>query len=602
MRYTYGAIYGLLNGRRRKQFWLLLVAMFLSSLLNLFGVALILPFLSLLSAPDLLETSERLAVVARVLGTEDHLVVLNLLGMGVFVFIVMALLTQAGTIFWTEKFSRNLAHSLATRRLEIYLAQPYEWFLTQHSAELSKSLLDEVNQVVQSSIQPALRVVANGFIFVTLIGLLLAIEPLGALVMAGALGSAFLAVFFSVSTRLRNMGIARKAANRERFQVANEVLQGIKEVKIMGLETTYMARFFRPSKKIAHVQARVAVIGELPRIGVEALTFGGMMLFTLFLLQTRGAGVGDIVPVLGAFAVAGIRLMPTAQILFRDVSKMRFGEAALRSLEDDLRHETAPRPFFVPTGTPDVPPLPFRRAIRLEDVTYSYPEAHRPSIENMSLTIPAGAAVGLVGSTGAGKTTVTDLLLGLVRPQTGRVTVDGQTLDATNMKAWQLNIGYVPQTIRLVDDSIAGNIARGAPGQPLDLAAVERAARLAKLHDFVTTLPDGYDTNVGDAGVKLSGGQLQRVGIARALMRDPSVVVFDEATSALDPLTEKAVLDSLRDLHGSKTLILISHRLKTLGFCDTIFVLDHGRLVDSGDFASLEARRSSFNTMLEALN
>jgi ABC-type multidrug transport system fused ATPase/permease subunit len=217
------------------------------------------------------------------------------------------------------------------------------------------------------------------------------------------------------------------------------------------------------------------------------------------------------------------------------------------------------------------------------------------------LCFPAGSSVGIVGATGAGKTTVTDILLGLVQPQKGAFTVDGTPVTAGNAKAWQRLVGYVPQNVRLIDDSIARNIDRGATDRAVDLAAVERAARLASLHNFVSALPEGYETRVGDAGVKLSGGQLQRVGIARALLRDPEVLVFDEATSALDPITERAVMDAMRALRGTKTLIIISHRLRTLAFCDTIFVLEHGKLVDQGSYADLEAAEGSFQAMLAAM-
>jgi ABC-type multidrug transport system fused ATPase/permease subunit len=597
MSYTYRAIYRLLDAKRRRHLWGLVALMFVASLLNFLGVALVLPFLSLLAEPGASSTREGLAWVVDLLGDDDHLATLNVLGLIVFASIVAALVSQAAVIFLSARFGRRLAHSLAVRRLEVYLSQPYEWFATRHSAELSKSLLDEVNQVVSISIQPALRVVANGFVCVMLIGLLVAIEPLGAIVMAAALGGAFILVYFGFSQSLRTMGVERKAANRERFQVAGEILGGIKEVKVMGLEGAYLRRFFKPSHRIANYQARLTVIGEFPRIGVEALTFGGMMLFTLYLLQVRGADVGEIVPVLGAFALAGIRLMPTAQILFRDVSQMRFGEAALRSLEHDL---VADRPTLADRRT-EGPDLAFDREIRLDAVTYTYPQARGPAVEELSLRIPAGSSVGIVGATGAGKTTVTDILLGLVQPQKGAFTVDGTPVTAGNAKAWQRHIGYVPQSVRLIDDSIARNIDRSATDRAVDLAAVERAARLASLHDFVATLPDGYDTRVGDAGVKLSGGQLQRIGIARALLRNPDVLVFDEATSALDPVTERAVMDALRALHGTKTLIIISHRIRTLAFCDTIFVLDRGKLADQGTYAELEAVEGSFQEMLAAM-
>ena len=392
---------------------------------------------------------------------------------------------------------------------------------------------------------------------------------------------------------LEELGTDRREANRERFRIAQEALGGIKEVKVLGLEEAYAERFYGPSRRLAQHMASLQLIGELPRYALEALGFGGMLLFLFLLLVTSDGEVGTILPVLGAFAVAALRLLPAVQLLFRDSAQMRFHQPALETLFEELHEATPPGPLPAEGRT-----LPLRRELALRDVTYRYPGAARDGLSGVRLTVRARTSCGFVGPTGAGKTTLIDIVLGLLPPASGALTVDGVTVDRTNVRAWQRSIGYVQQSVHLVDDTIAANIGFGEPSGVADRAAVERAARLASLHDFVAGLPEGYDTEIGERGVRLSGGQRQRIAIARALYRDPDVIVFDEATSALDPATEKAVMDAIGALDGQKTIIIVTHRLSTVERCDRIFVMQGGRLVEEGRYGELAAGRGAFADLL----
>jgi ABC-type multidrug transport system fused ATPase/permease subunit len=503
---------------------------------------------------------------------------------------------RAFTFYLVTRFARGVATTLGIRLLRQYLARPFEWFLQQHSADLGKSVLTEVQQVVTGSIAPAVRALANGVVLVFLVGFLLYLEPVGAIAVGLLLGLCFGAIYARLRGYLLEIGRDRKAAVRERYKITTEAMGGIKEVKILGLEDAYVKRFLDPSWRLARHQASVSLLGEMPRYVLEALAFGGMLLFVLYLLWTHDGGLDAVLPVLGAFAFAGLKLMPTVQTLFRDLAQIRFNEPALEALHTDLSTGmTKAR-----RRRPNERPVRLRRALRLEGVRYGYPEAGRPALDGLTLEIPAGTSAGFVGPTGAGKTTAIDVILGLLLPQEGRLLVDDVEITGENRHDWQAEIGYVPQSIFLADDTVAANIAFGVPEGEIDHEAVVRAAKLAHLDGFVETLERAYDTLVGERGVRFSGGQRQRIGIARALYRDPDIVVFDEATSALDTVTERAVMEAIRTLHGQKTVLMIAHRLSTIAQCDRIFLLKDGRLAGTGDYETLARGNDAFRTLVAA--
>ncbi|WP_231613855.1 ABC transporter ATP-binding protein [Halomonas sp. BC04] len=328
---------------------------------------------------------------------------------------------------------------------------------------------------------------------------------------------------------------------------------------------------------------------------MQALVYGGAFIVVLVLMRQPG-GLQAAIPTLAVFALAAQRMIPALGELYKNLSRLRFSQAALDNLHQDL-HSLNPRTVMTSVATP----MSLSRGIRLEDITYRYPQAERPALDQLSLEIPARTTVGLVGSTGSGKTTTVDIILGLLTSQHGQLVVDGTPITADNVRAWQRAIGYVPQHIYLADDTVAANIAFGLPADKIDMQAVERAARIANLHDFVVNDMDhGYDTQVGERGVRLSGGQRQRIGIARALYRDPEVLVLDEATSALDNITEQAVMEAVHNLGHRKTIILIAHRLSTVEACDRIFLLKHGRLDGTGRYDELLADNANFQSMVNA--
>lgn len=592
---TYAKVLDLLTPPERRRFYGLVCLTLAMGLVDMLGVASIMPFLAVLANPDIVETSAPLALLSDWLGAEGPGFLLAL-GFIVFLVVVGGLVLRAFTFYALTRFTRMRMLSLSTRLFKRYLDQPYGWFLDRSSADLGKSLLSEIAQAVNGPIDAAMRLLAQSAIVFFIVVLLLALEPVAALAAGLLLGGGYTLVFLHFQRRLTRMGVERAEANRERFEVVQEALGGIKEVKILDLEARYREKFLAPARKLADRQARVALVSETPRHILEGTAFGGMILFVLWLISTREGAVEAILPALGAFAFAGARLFPALQEIFRALTQIRFGAPALDLLHADLRN----LPPAGPAEDADVPAIPLNASLTLENVTFAYSSGGRAALDGLSLRIEANTTVGLVGATGAGKSTIVDVILGLLAPQSGVMTADGVRVGPGNMRAWRRSIGYVPQSIFLTDDDVAANIAFGQRREEVDTEAVERAARAAEVHDFVMTLPDAYSTRVGERGVRLSGGQRQRIGIARALYRDPQVLVFDEATSALDTVTERAVMDAVNALGHRKTIILIAHRLSTVRNCDRIFVIEDGKVSASGTYDDLVSGSRSFRAIHQA--
>ncbi|MCU0826576.1 MAG: ABC transporter ATP-binding protein/permease [Tabrizicola sp.] len=593
---VYRQIFDLLDQAERRQFYILLALVILMALIDLIGVAAVLPFLAVAADPARIHENELLRWLYEASGVTTEAGFILLLGVLVFSFILFGLSVKLISQYRIIRFSHLRNHSLSRGLLRRYLAQPYVWFLGQNSADLGAAILAECDKVVGYALIPAMRVLANFVSLVFLIGLLVAISPIVAAVAALGVGGAYAVIFLFVRHRLGVLGDDLVAANAARHRMALEAFGGIKDVKLLHLEGRYAERYDGPSLLFAESSASSQVIGELPRFLLEAVAFGGLVLMILALLVLQDGRLADILPILGVFGFAVLKIFPSVQQIYHSLTLIRFISPMLTKLHRDLTGGALPAAAgpYAPFATP----LPLNEKLELRDVQFSYPGGATPTLQGLTLTIPALSTVGFVGGTGAGKTTAIDIILGLLVPDQGTVVVDGQTLTAESRRAWQRSIGYVPQQIFLIDDSLAANIAFGIPPEQIDRAAVERAARLAELHDFITTdLPQGYDTIVGERGVRLSGGQRQRIGIARALYHDPGILIFDEATSALDNVTERAVIEAVRNIGHAKTIIMIAHRLTTVRDCDTIFLLEAGRLAAEGDFETLVANNAAFRKM-----
>ncbi len=587
----------LVDRRDRPKVFALFALMMLTSLMNMLGVASVMPFLAVLADPAVVHGNAWLSGAFSALGFERTQSFLFFLGVAAFLVFFSGVALQALSQWATIRFSHSQQYWLSKRLMEGYLRRPYSFYLNRNSADLAKSVLEETHQAISGALLPALRLVIFGTSAVAIIVLLLVVEPRLALATAATIGAIYGAIYVFSRRWLERIGKIRLRANRERFSAAGEAFAGAKEIRLLGRERTYLDRYRSPARRFANQQANFYVLSDLPQYAIEAVAFGGVLILVLFLMSGDG-GLAGALPLIGLYAVAAKKLIPAFQKLFSSVAALRFNMPAVRSLLKDLEGCAGLMPL--PDRAGEVKPMPLRVSVEFQDVSFSYPGADQPALSRLSFTIPARSTVGVVGASGAGKSTLVDLLLGLLQPGEGAIRIDGRPLDRSNLRCWQAAIGYVPQHIFLSDDTVAANIALGVPAGEIDHSAVERSARLANLHAFVTGhLPEGYDTAIGERGVRLSGGQRQRIGIARALYRDPSVLVFDEATSALDNATESAVMEAVRNLANEKTILLVAHRLTTVELCDRIAVMHEGRIVDCGSWNELLHGSAHFRRLVK---
>ncbi len=586
---------GVLLPRERRNFYLLIVITTLSALLEAGSIASILPLLSVLAQPGLIETNAYLAAAYRLTQADSVTEFQLYLAIGAFVMVVVGLLLKTATAYAITRFSAMREYSISSRLLHGYLRQPYEWHLTHHTAELSRSVLGEVSGLVAQVVQPLMRMIASISLIFFLTLLLFLAEPVVATIVGSVLAAAYLGIYSSIRNYLARLGQRRFDANKRRFRATQEALQGVKYVKLRSLEEVYTGRFSAQARIIARSSAKMQVLRDVPRYILEILAFGGMLIFIMVNLVGENRDLIQMIPTLGLIAFAGMRLLPALQVVFSMLATLRGGlpivEAITRDLREVARIEAAP-------GGDRVQPLPLTTDLKIEGLKYSYPNAEQGALDGLNMVIPAHTTTGIVGGTGAGKTTAIDLILGLLDPKGGRILVDDVEITAENRANWRRSLGYVPQAIYLTADSVASNIAFGVPEDEIDQDRLIAAARAASLHDFIMSdLPQGYDTPLGDRGQRLSGGQRQRIGIARALYFDPEVLVFDEATSALDNITEREVMAAIENLSGKKTIIMIAHRLSTVKTCDRIFLLEHGRVGAAGTFDELARDSETFREM-----
>lgn len=599
MLHAFRKIFELLDPYERRRAYVLLGLILVLGFVEMLGVASIMPFMAVVGDPEIITTNFYLKSIYDRFGFQTYNRFFVFLGAVVFVVLVTSLLLSALTHWVLFRFTQMCNYRISTRLLKSYFYRPYVWFLNQHSADLGKTVLNEVNQLTLLAIMPSMTIVARAVVASFLLVLIVLVEPRVALSAAALLGGVYGIIFLFARRYLVRLGTDMYHANEQRFKVAQEGLGGIKEVKVSGLEAEFVKRFRSPSRRFARRQATYQILSEVPRFLLEATAFGGMLGIMLFLLLTREGGLGAALPLIALYAFAGYRLLPALQQIYQNMSALKFGTQVLNRLHEELVQKNSATPMELPSQIPAYT-LGLRDRFELLDVSFKYPGAMAPALRKLNLAILSNTTVGFVGATGAGKTTIIDLILGLLTPDEGQLLVDGQPITGANVRNWQRGLGYVPQHIYLIDDTVAANIAFGVDEKNIDLRAVERAARMAELHNFVSNeLSGGYQTKVGERGVRLSGGQRQRIGIARALYHDPDVLVLDEATSSLDNLTEKAVMDAVQNLGHQKTIIIVAHRLSTVRSCDTIFLLDQGKVAASGTYDELTRSSPRFRAMAQ---
>ena len=468
-----------------------------------------------------------------------------------------------------RKFVNSSSARISQMVFKSYLAQPYEFHLTRNSATLIRNA-ENANSVITGGLDPFLVLLTDGLVAIGLFVLLMLVEPVGTLCVLVVFGGA--AIGFQALTRKRitEWGRLRKTHMKMVLKHLQQGLGGVKEIKVLGRENEFFIEHEHHLVKSMEINRKYALIQLLPRLWLEVLAIIGLAILVAVMAGTRD-DVSSFLPTLGLFAATAFRILPSIGRIMASFQTIAYSSPLIRTVDEDLK-------ISVVADTTQNRELLFKKEIKFENVSFSYASAHRPSLQNVSLSILLGEAVGIVGPSGAGKSTLVDIFLGLLSPSEGTVRVDGEDI-ATGRRSWQDQVGYVPQSIYLVDDSLIRNIALGIPHELIDHNAILRALRAAQLEEFVSTLPLGLETIVGERGVRLSGGQRQRIGIARALYSNPQVLVLDEATSSLDTETERGVMDAVKALQGEKTVVIVAHRLSTVSYCSRIFSIEEARLV-----------------------
>lgn len=594
---VYRKILGFLTARQKKIFKLLVGVMVLAAFSEILGLAAFMALLGVLSKPGSISENEWLSATYDLLKFESIFTFQLTLSMAVAILIMLGLAIKAGSHLLVSRFSAECGHSLSYRMLRAYLRQPYSWYLNRNTADIGRQVLTECQQLVQQVIRPSFNILASLMLALSIVIFLLTVHPTITLMSLAILGGGYTWIYLFARKRLKYLGGELIAANKERFRITQEATAGLKEVKLEGLEDVYADEFHAPSSRQALVKFKIQMFNEIPRYALEALTFAVLLSMVFFLLVQNDGGLLDSIPTLGIFAFSVMRILQPLQQVYFGLASLRSGRAIIDQIHSEFIEIDAGCTERRRIGRKDQ--LGLRKVLAFKNVSYTYPAAKSAALNDISIDIAAANIIGIVGATGAGKTTFIDLLLGLLTPDRGQILVDGTEIKPSNLRAWQNTVGYVPQHIFLTDDTVTANIAFGVPSREVNFAAVEAAARAAALHGFIMNeLPDKYETPVGERGVRLSGGQRQRIGIARALYGEPSLLILDEATSALDNITERAVIEAIQRLRGQNTIIMIAHRLSTVENCDSIILMEGGKLSAIGTYAELKRENSTFQKML----
>ena len=571
-----GKLYALIRPYGRKAPLMLLAVILLQGIMQVVGVTSIFPFLAVASDPEAFRQSGLGKSLLARLPEMTNLQLLVWAGIGSISILVLSNAVNLLGEHARSRYAQRLGHSIRMDLLARLASKPWSYFLTANTAVLLKKLNFDVNHMALCVVVPVLEALSRAVSALLLIGTLIAINWKIALGAAVAFGVYYLLVYSFLRARMHAASERLKWANRGVISESQQLLTGIKIIKVHAAEDVFLRRFERHSSEQSRTNTFVPLYMSAPKYILEPLAFGGIILVVI-LYAAGGSDLGAIIPTLGMIGLAGFRLLPAMQLLYGQIAQV---DSARYSLDEvleefaDTQGESAVAPA---AGGKAVADLPFEREISVRNLGFSYETSRQPVLSGLSFTLTKNSSLAIVGKTGSGKSTLIDLLMGLQSPTEGTISIDGKVLDAGLIPAWQRGIGYVPQDVFLIDDTVARNIALGVEDGEIDQKLLHEVAAAAHVLDFVTQLPQGFATEVGERGVRLSGGQKQRIALARALYRRPQVLILDEATSALDVETEAAVVEAINSLSGKITMVVVAHRLSTVERCEQRIELDQSR-------------------------
>ncbi len=568
--------------------------MMVAALLEVIGIGMIPAFVSIVASPERVLEYEPIQPLLSTMNisTSRDLLIWGSVTL-VSVFILKSIYIIAFN-YIEARFIYNRRYIISHRMMSAYMRAPYTFHLERNTAELLRNITQEVNLLIGKVITKILSLAKEGVMALAILLFLFIAEPfitLMVILFAGFGAGSFL---YITKRKVKAYGLQEQGHRREMIKAVNQGLGGIKDARVLNREAEFIDKFRYEAEESSRLLTYITYIKKIPLPMVETIAVVGMM-FISALLVWQGRPMTVIIPILTLFGMAIVRLMPAIRTLTADYTYLIYNIVSIDPIYDDLKTlEESNKEFVADRKNSKV--LKLEHSLDLKDVSYSYPNSAELALKNISLKVPRGSAIGLIGESGAGKTTIVDVLLGLLEPTSGVIEVDGKDIHE-NLSAWQKNIGYIPQSIYLADESLRGNIAFGLPENEIDDEKVMRALNLAQLMKLINQLPEGLDTVLGEHGTRLSGGQRQRVGIARALYHNPDVLVMDEATSALDNLTEKEITKSIESLKGDRTIIMIAHRLSTVKNCDILYLMKDGEFIEAGTYDELALNNKEFKRM-----
>jgi len=569
-----------------KKTYLIFIGIVLMGFIELIGISSIAPFIAVVLEPDMIHENIYLSYAYRFLSANNSEEFIAILGISVVIALLVSNILQVFINWQIIHFTNVQTYRLSVRLLDKYLNEPYSFYLNKNPSEMSKNILSEVARGVHGVVLQVMTVISKAIVVIFIFILLLWLDPLTAIVSVLTLGVAYGLIHHIVKDKVKSWGVGLTEESFKAYKAVNESMSAIKYIKFKSCEKKFVDLFRVPAENISLYSTKSSLVTLLPKYILEVIIFGGMILIVVF---SERKGI-KIVPIISLYAMAGYRLMPALQTIYSGVTSVRYAMPAFNLIANDLSKRTN-------TNKINNNSLSFSKDLEVKNLCYGYHASKNLIVNKLDLSIKKNTTIAIVGTTGSGKTTLMDLLLGLITPNSGDIYLDNIKLNDKNIHIWRNIIGYVPQSIYLTDDTIEKNIAFGVDCNEIDKSQVAKVAKIANLDNFINTLPERYDTFVGERGVRLSGGQQQRIGIARALYHDPDIIMLDEATSSLDSITENSIMEAIHNIAHQKTIIMIAHRLSTIKECDEIHMMDHGRIVDSGTYEHLISFNKEFKKM-----
>ena len=586
-------LFSLLTHQQRRKFYILQVLVVLVAIAEVASLAAIGPFMALVGNLELIETNQFIHDFYIESGVNDPISFLFIIGLLVLLILILSAVLSTFTIWKLSFFAARTGAEIGDSLYEYYLRENILFHSVTTSSQLTKQIATEVARVTDHILQPCVQINAR-IVAVLFISIAIFIyDPVISMVSLSMFLIIYYVLFISVRNRLERNGSVISKVSRERFTLMNEGFGAIKEIKLLGREKSFINSFKASGEAFSEAYGSSNGLYNMPRYLMELIIYSGVIVLILILLKKYNGELSQILPVLAVFGLASFKLLPSFQQIYSGMAQIKSNISALEAIKDDILLSRVVNKDALKNACN----IGYGEYIELEEVSFKYPNKSNYALDGITLKIPFKGVVGIVGPSGSGKSTLLDVLLGLISPSQGNVFIGGKKLDINNLRNWQDRIGYVPQNVFLSEGSVIENVAFGIEKDSIDFEKVKKAVEMAHLKQWVNDLDDGYLTKIGERGVQISGGQRQRLGIARALYNDAEVLFFDEATSALDGITENIIMEAIESIGSKKTIIMIAHRLNTVKNCDLIFMIEQGRLVDQGSYQHLMENNPHFQRM-----